>query len=91
MERTKSEYDILPRVGQPMDRNEIMSADELEKYKRGLQLISESHVEDRFRQMLADLLRAPTLPPPYKMQQMLTTWKVLWTWQLPTARRARRS
>jgi hypothetical protein len=58
-----------------------MSVEDLKKYRRGLVMLSESHVEAKFRQMLADCLSRPGLPEPYKMQQMLTTWKVLWTWQ----------
>jgi hypothetical protein len=59
---------------------EIMTRDELKNLERNLSLLSPAIVKERYKQ-LADRCRFLDLPTPRIIQELVTTWRVLWRWR----------
>ena len=60
--------------------NEVMSRDELRNLERNLSLLSPAIVKERYKQ-LANRCRFLELPTPRVIQELVTTWRVLWRWR----------
>jgi len=60
--------------------SEVMSRDQLKNLERNLSLLSPAIVKERYQQ-LADRCRFLDLPSPRVIQELVTTWRVLWRWQ----------
>ena len=52
----------------------------VEELERNLSLLSPYTVKDKYKQ-LADRIRFLDLPTPRVIQELVTTWKVLWRWR----------
>ena len=59
---------------------EVMSREELKSLERNLSLLSPAIVKERYKQ-LADRCRFLELPTPRVIQELVTTWRVLWRWR----------
>ena len=59
---------------------EVMTRDELKNLERNLSLLSPAIVKERYKQ-LADRCRFLELPTPRVIQELVTTWRVLWRWR----------
>ena len=59
---------------------EVMSRHELKNLERNLSLLSPAIVKERYKQ-LADRCRFLELPTPRVIQELVTTWRVLWRWR----------
>ncbi len=60
--------------------NDALSRELLKQLERNLSLLSPSIVKDKYRQA-ADRCRFLDLPTPRVIQELVTTWKVLWRWR----------
>lgn len=60
--------------------NDAMTRKQLQQLERSLSLLSPHSVKEKYRQ-LADRCRFLDLPTPRIMQELVTTWKVLWRWR----------
>ena len=60
----------------------VMTAEELKELKRSLSMLSPYMVRDNYQKLLENCrLREGALPTPRMMQELVTLWKVLWTWR----------
>ena len=60
----------------------VMTAEELKQLKRSLSMLSPYTVRDDYQKLLEKCrLREGALPTPRMMQELVTLWKVLWTWR----------
>jgi hypothetical protein len=57
--------------------NDALTRDQLKQLERNLSLLNPHIVEEKYRQA-ADRCRFLDLPTPRVMQELVTTWKVLW-------------
>ena len=60
--------------------NDAMTRQQLKQLQRSLSLLSPHIVKEKYRQ-LADRCRFLDLPTPRVIQELVTTWKVLWRWR----------
>ena len=60
--------------------NDAMTRQQLKELERSLSLLSPHIVKEKYRQV-ADRCRFLDLPTPRVMQELVTTWKVLWRWR----------
>jgi hypothetical protein len=60
--------------------NDLMTAEELQQLRRNLSLRSPQSVREKYK-TLVDRCRFLKLPTPRIMQELVTTWKVLWRWR----------
>jgi hypothetical protein len=60
--------------------NDAMTRQQLKELERSLSLLSPYTVKDKYKQ-LADRIRFLDLPTPRVIQELVTTWKVLWRWR----------
>ena len=60
--------------------NDALSREQLKQLERNLSLLSPSIVKDKYRQA-ADRCRFLDLPTPRVMQELVSTWRVLWRWR----------
>jgi hypothetical protein len=59
-----------------------MTIEQLKQLKRSLSILSPFMVRDNYQKLLGRCrLREGTLPTPRMMQELVTLWKVLWTWR----------
>jgi hypothetical protein len=61
-------------------KNDSMTAEELQQLRRNLLLLSPYLVQEKYK-TLVDRCRFLELPTPRIMQELVTTWKVLWRWR----------
>jgi hypothetical protein len=60
----------------------VMTAEELKQLKRSLAMLSPYMVRDNYQKLLEKCrLREGALPTPRMMQELVTLWKVLWSWR----------
>jgi len=60
----------------------VMTAEELKQLKRSLSMLSPHTVQDNYQKLLEKCrLREEALPTPRMMQELVTLWRVLWTWR----------
>jgi hypothetical protein len=59
---------------------DAMTRQQLQQLERSLSLLSPHIVKEKYRQ-LADRCRFLDLPTPRVIQELVTTWKVLWRWR----------
>lgn len=60
--------------------NDAMTRQQLLQFERNLSLLNPHTVQEKYRH-LADRCRLLDLPTPRVMQELVTTWKVLWRWR----------
>ena len=60
--------------------NDAMTREQLRELERSLSLLSPLTVKDKYKQ-IADRIRFLELPTPRVIQELVTTWKVLWRWR----------
>jgi hypothetical protein len=60
--------------------NDALTRDQLKQLERNLRLLSPYIVKEKYRQA-ADRCRFLDLPTPRVIQELVTTWKVLWRWR----------
>jgi hypothetical protein len=60
--------------------NDALTREQLKQLERNLSLLSPSIVKEKYRQA-ADRCRFLDLPTPRVIQELVTTWKVLWRWR----------
>jgi hypothetical protein len=60
--------------------NDAMTRQQLKELERSLSLLSPHIVKEKYRQV-ADRCRFLDLPTPRVMQELVTTWRVLWRWR----------
>jgi hypothetical protein len=60
--------------------NDALTRDQLKQLERNLSLLSSHIVKEKYRQA-ADRCRFLELPTPRVIQELVTTWKVLWRWR----------
>jgi hypothetical protein len=60
--------------------NDAMTPDQLKQLQRNLSLLSPYAVKEKYR-LLVDRCRFLELPTPRIIQELVTTWKVLWRWR----------
>jgi hypothetical protein len=60
--------------------NDAMTREQLKQLERSLALLSPYSVREKYRQIV-DRCRFTDLPTPRVMQELVTTWKVLWRWR----------
>lgn len=60
--------------------NDALTREQLKQLERNLSLLSPHIVKEKYRQA-ADRCRFLDLPTPRVMQELVTTWKVLWRWR----------
>jgi hypothetical protein len=60
--------------------NDAMTRQQLKELERNLSLLSPYIVKEKYRQA-ADRCRFLDLPTPRVIQELVTTWKVLWRWR----------
>ncbi len=60
--------------------NDALSREQLKQLERNLSLLSPSIVKEKYRQA-ADRCRFLDLPTPRVMQELVSTWRVLWRWR----------
>ena len=61
-------------------KNDSMTEEELRQLHRNLLLLSPNLVQQKYK-TLVDRCRFLELPTPRIMQELVTTWKVLWRWR----------
>ena len=59
---------------------EAMTRQQLKEMERNLSLLTPQIVKEKYRQA-ADRCRFLDLPTPRVIQELVTTWKVLWRWR----------
>jgi hypothetical protein len=60
----------------------VMTREELKQVKGSLSMLSPYTVRDNYRKMPERCrLREGAPPPPRMMQELVTLWKLLWTWR----------
>jgi hypothetical protein len=60
--------------------NDALTRDQLKQLERNLSLLSPYIVKEKYRQA-ADRCHFLDLPTPRVIQELVTTWKVLWRWR----------
>jgi hypothetical protein len=60
--------------------NDALTREQLKQLERNLSLLSPYAVKEKYRQA-ADRCRFLDLPTPRVVQELVTTWKVLWRWR----------
>jgi hypothetical protein len=60
--------------------NDVLTRQQLKELERSLSLLSPHIVKEKYRQV-ADRCRFLDLPTPRVMQELVTTWRVLWRWR----------
>ncbi len=60
--------------------NDALTRDQLKQLERNLSFLSPYLVKEKYRQA-ADRCRFLDLPTPRVIQELVTTWKVLWRWR----------
>jgi hypothetical protein len=60
--------------------DDAMTRQQLKELERNLSLLSPHIVKEKYRQA-ADRCRFLDLPTPRVVQELVTTWKVLWRWR----------
>jgi hypothetical protein len=60
--------------------SDALTRDQLKQLERNLSLLSPYIVKEKYRQA-ADRCRFLDLPTPRVIQELVTTWKVLWRWR----------
>jgi hypothetical protein len=60
--------------------NDALTREQLKQLERNLSLLSPYAVKEKYRQA-ADRCRFLDLPTPRVIQELVTTWKVLWRWR----------
>lgn len=60
--------------------NDAMTRQQLQQLERNLSLLNPYLVKEKYRQA-ADRCRFLDLPTPRVIQELVTTWKVLWRWR----------
>ena len=60
--------------------NDALTRDELKQLERNLSLLSPYMVKEKYRRA-ADRCRFLDLPTPRVVQELVTTWRVLWRWR----------
>ena len=60
--------------------NDALTREQLNQLERNLSLLSPYAVKEKYRQA-ADRCRFLDLPTPRVIQELVTTWKVLWRWR----------
>lgn len=60
--------------------NDALTRNQLKQLERNLSLLSPYLVKEKYRQA-ADRCRFLDLPTPRVIQELVTTWKVLWRWR----------
>jgi hypothetical protein len=60
--------------------SDALTRDQLTQLERNLSLLSPYIVKEKYRQA-ADRCRFLDLPTPRVIQELVTTWKVLWRWR----------
>ena len=60
--------------------NDALTRQQLKELERSLSLLSPHIVKEKYRQA-ADRCRFLDLPTPRVLQELVTTWKVLWRWR----------
>jgi hypothetical protein len=60
--------------------NDAMTREQLKELERNLNLLSPQIVKAKYRQ-IADRVRFLDLPTPRVIQELVTTWRVLWRWR----------
>jgi len=60
--------------------DDALTRDQLKQLERNLSLLSPHLVKEKYRQA-ADRCRFLDLPTPRVIQELVTTWKVLWRWR----------
>jgi hypothetical protein len=60
--------------------NDALTRQELRELERRLSLLSPHIVKEKYRQA-ADRCRFLDLPTPRVIQELVTTWRVLWRWR----------
>jgi hypothetical protein len=60
--------------------NDALTREQLTQLERNLSLLSPYMVKEKYRQA-ADRCRFLNLPTPRVIQELVTTWKVLWRWR----------
>ena len=60
--------------------NDAMTRQQLQQFERSLSLLNPYIVKEKYRQA-ADRCRFLDLPTPRVIQELVTTWKVLWRWR----------
>jgi hypothetical protein len=60
--------------------NDALTRQQLKELERSLSLLSPHIVKEKYRQV-ADRCRFLDLPTPRVMQELVTTWRVLWRWR----------
>jgi nitrate reductase assembly molybdenum cofactor insertion protein NarJ len=60
--------------------NDAMTREQLTEFQRNLRLLSPYAVKEKYKQ-LVDRCRFLDLPTPRIIQELVTTWKVLWRWR----------
>ena len=61
-------------------KNDSMTAEELQQLRRNLSMLSLYLVREKYK-TLVDRCRFLELPTPRIMQELVTTWKLLWRWR----------
>jgi hypothetical protein len=59
---------------------DVLTRQQLKALERSLSLLSPYIVKEKYRQA-ADRCRFLDLPTPRVIQELVTTWKVLWRWR----------
>jgi hypothetical protein len=60
----------------------VMTTEELKQLKRSLSMLSPYSVRDNYQKLLDKCrLREGAPPTPRMMQELVTLWRVLWTWR----------
>ena len=60
--------------------NDAMTREQLKELQRNLSLLSPYTVKEKYR-TLVDRCRFLDLPTPRIIQELVTTWRVLWRWR----------
>jgi hypothetical protein len=60
--------------------NDAMTREQLKELQRSLRLLSPYAVKEKYR-TIVDRCRFLDLPTPRIIQELVTTWKVLWRWR----------
>lgn len=61
---------------------EPLSQEELERYRRGLSMLHESHVQKEYRELWKQVkMENDELPSVQRFQQFVSAFKQLWKWQ----------
>jgi hypothetical protein len=59
---------------------DALTRQQLQQLERSLSLLTPQIVKEKYRQ-IADRCRFLDLPAPRVIQELVTTWKVLWRWR----------